>query len=64
MSIQPYRYAIYFCPKPEAALGRFGSRWLESAEVAMSMALAKDDYLNLTQSPRRYGFHGTLKPPF
>lgn len=64
MSTQSYRYAIYFCPKPQTTLGRFGYRWLESAEIATSMGLAEDDYLNLTQSPRRYGFHGTLKPPF
>ena len=50
---QPYRYAIYFCPRPESQLGRFGADWL-----------ANDQYHSVTQTPRRYGFHGTLKPPF
>lgn len=49
----PHRYAIYFCPQPETALGRFGSEWMND-----------DDYSAITQTPRRYGFHGTLKPPF
>lgn len=50
---QPYRYAIYFCPKPDSPLGRFGSDWL-----------ADDKHLAVTRTPRRYGFHATLKPPF
>lgn len=50
---QPYRYAIYFCPRPDSTLGRFGADWL-----------ADDEYTSITEAPRRYGFHGTLKPPF
>lgn len=50
---QPPRYAIYFCPRPGSPLGRFGSDWLSD-----------DSFYPITQSPRRYGFHGTLKPPF
>lgn len=50
---QPYRYAIYFCPRPDSPLGRFGADWLTEVE-----------YHSLTRTPRRYGFHGTLKPPF
>jgi len=50
---QPYRYAIYFCPRTDSQLGRFGADWL-----------AMDEFHSVTQTPRRYGFHGTLKPPF
>lgn len=64
MTLPPYRYAIYFCPKPESALGRFGLRWLASGEIATSIGLNDEEYLGLAGPPRRYGFHGTLKPPF
>lgn len=61
---RPYRYAIYFCPQPGSALGRFGADWLGNYKMATAMALSDDVYLAVTKSPRRYGFHGTLKAPF
>ena len=64
MTLPPYRYAIYFCPKPDSTLGQFGTRWLDSPEVATSIGLNDEEYLELAGPPRRYGFHGTLKPPF
>lgn len=45
------RYAVYFSPKPETALAEFGDNWLKSAPDG------------LVESPRRYGFHATLKAP-
>jgi putative phosphonate metabolism protein len=64
------RYAIYFAPPPEAALWRFGSQVIgydaeTGAEIAGPDGLAlPPDWPALTEEPRRYGFHATLKAPF
>ena len=63
------RYAIYYAP-PAGPLAEFGARWLgwdpvtgrtcAYPEVAgLPCAVAE-----LTATPHKYGFHGTLKPPF
>jgi putative phosphonate metabolism protein len=62
------RYAIYFVPPAESALYRLGSSLLgydcyRGKEVARPRGLP-DDWATLTEAPRRYGFHGTLKAPF
>jgi len=65
------RYAIYFCPSPSAPLYGQGSRWL-GRDAATGADLDPDlpdhiqheEWLRATESPRRYGFHATLKPPF
>jgi hypothetical protein len=48
-----------------------GSHWLgrdaitgESLDPALSNGLSSDLWREATESPRRYGFHATLKPPF
>lgn len=65
------RYAIYFAPAAGSDLARFGDRWLgRNAETGASLeqpALSGFDAAllhELTEAPRQYGFHGTLKPPF
>lgn len=65
------RYAIYFAPATGSDLARFGDRWLgRSAETGEAVPQPKLDGLDadrlraLTEAPRHYGFHGTLKPPF
>lgn len=63
------RYALYFTPPP-GALARFGAAWLgwdadtgteppppEVADLPRPRA-------DLTEGPRKYGLHATLKPPF
>ncbi len=50
------RYAIYFAPPAASPLGRFGRAWLDAGMPAR--------LVEITSSPRHYGFHGTLKPPF
>jgi hypothetical protein len=60
------RYAIYFAPQ-EAPLARFGAAWLgwdlaAAARVAHPPAVGVD-VAGVTETPRRYGFHATLKPP-
>lgn len=66
------RYAIYFSPRPGTALHERGSRWLGRDAVdgrALAPPIWNGDPLGesweaATESPRRYGFHATLKPPF
>ncbi len=60
------RYAIYHLPA--ASLGDFGAGWL-GWDARRGRALARPDGLPadagaLTEMPRRYGFHATLKAPF
>lgn len=64
------RFAIYYTPPP-GPLARFGEEWLgwDMAEGRSpagrpdvpGLPVALD---TLTETPRRYGFHATIKPPF
>jgi putative phosphonate metabolism protein len=65
------RYAIYFAPAAGSDLARFGDRWLgRSVETGAPLeqpslsGLEAARLRELTEAPRQYGFHGTLKPPF
>lgn len=59
------RFAVYHLP--DGALGDFGASWL-GWDVRAGAAVAHPDDLSdaaeVTQTPRRYGFHATLKAPF
>ncbi|SET88957.1 DUF1045 domain-containing protein [Oceanicella actignis] len=63
------RYAIYYAP-PEGALADFGACWLGWDPV--SGQRREHPAINglprpvaaLTKTPRKYGLHATLKPPF
>lgn len=61
------RYAVYYLPPAGSALAAFGASWL-GWDVAAGTAVAHPTGLlnvaNITATPRVYGFHGTLKPPF
>ncbi|MBE3637507.1 DUF1045 domain-containing protein [Mangrovicoccus algicola] len=63
------RYAVYYLP-PEGALAEFGASWLgwdaaEGRAVPHPADLDPGlDIAALTATPRRYGFHATIKPPF
>lgn len=61
------RYAIYFAPEP-GPLADFGASWLgwdpESGLPVTHPKIADLDVAALTQTPRKYGLHGTIKPPF
>ncbi|MFC2968575.1 DUF1045 domain-containing protein [Acidimangrovimonas pyrenivorans] len=63
------RYAIYYAPPP-GQLADFGAGWLgwdpvEGAEVAHpELPGLPRPISELTATPRKYGFHGTIKPPF
>ncbi len=64
------RFAVYYAPSRESAWWQAGSAWLgrdaESGEPCVSPqpeALARP-LADLTEAPRRYGWHGTLVAPF
>ncbi len=67
--MQFQRYAIYYTPKP-SPLAEFGAAWL-----GWDMAAGKTcphlmlnglpiSVNEITATPRKYGMHGTIKPPF
>ena len=62
------RYAIFAVP--EGAFFRAGSDWLGwDSEMGAEVAHPDVDGLpgsvaEITATPRKYGFHGTIKPPF
>lgn len=65
------RYAIYYLPPDECAFAHAGHRWLgrdaasgELLEQPPCPGLTPGRLAQLTATARRYGFHGTLKPPF
>lgn len=61
------RYAVYFTPRPETPLCRFGASILGYDAYTgsrVSRAGVDEGIEALTAEPRRYGFHATLKPPF
>jgi putative phosphonate metabolism protein len=63
------RYAVYFTPEP-GPLADFGAAWLgwdSATGSARTHPPVKDlpaPVADLTARPRKYGFHGTIKPPF
>ncbi len=60
------RHAIYYAPAPGSQLHRLGSEWLgRDAFTGQFMKQpALEGLREATASPRRYGLHATLKPPF
>ena len=65
------RYAVYYAPADADALAQFGHAWLgrdeNGREIASALAgagVTDAAYRAAIRSPRRYGFHATLKPPF
>lgn len=64
------RYAIFYAPVRGSTLDRFGASWLGwDADAGIEVprpdiaGLRRDEIVDVTATPRRYGFHGTLKPP-
>ncbi|WP_050423116.1 DUF1045 domain-containing protein [Bradyrhizobium tropiciagri] len=61
------RYAIYYAPSPDSALHRFGSALLGYDAVDGDDLPFPDgvtpDWREVTEDPRKYGFHATLKAP-
>lgn len=66
-----YRYAVYFAPSPGGLGWLAGSHWLGRCAAQLQPlpqpridGVPPQDLHRLTASPRRYGWHATLKPPF
>ncbi|MFN4164290.1 MAG: DUF1045 domain-containing protein [Ferrovibrio sp.] len=65
------RFALYAAPPADHPLHDFAARWLgwdpesgESPAAQPAAGLSAVRISEITAEPRRYGFHGTLKPPF
>jgi putative phosphonate metabolism protein len=63
------RYAVYYTP-PEGAFSEFGAAWL-GWDATRGTAVAHPEVAGLpapvaeiTETPRKYGLHATMKPPF
>ena len=68
---KPYRYAIYFAGEPKSELWTLGSEWLGRCSMGAEIQsfesvnpINRDWRWKMTQHPRRYGWHATLKAPF
>lgn len=63
------RYAIYFTPSP-GDFATMGANWLGWDSATGTQAKHPQveglpaPVADLTKRPRKYGFHGTIKPPF
>lgn len=55
------RYGVYFTPRP-GAFAEAGAAWL-GWDIATGTPVGTPDD-SVTKRPRKYGFHGTIKPPF
>jgi putative phosphonate metabolism protein len=64
------RYSVFYAPPSGSELAAFGASWLgwdagqgttmtHPVETCGGVCVA-----DITATPRKYGFHGTLKPPF
>lgn len=59
------RYAIYFCPVSDTALGRLGRDWLAASTDAPELPGISMERRNaLLLKVRRYGWHATIRAPF
>ena len=64
------RYAIYYASAPESELNRFGAHLLgydahsgDDLPFPDGVTQTAPDWRDLSQDPRKYGFHATLKAP-
>lgn len=65
------RFGVYYAPSTNSNLWKMGCQWLGRDCAKGSVldhpklhALSSKELHAVTKSPRRYGFHATLKPPF
>lgn len=61
------RYAVFYTPPP-GNFADFGAAWLGWDSTRRTEATHPDiagfDVATITETPRKYGLHGTIKPPF
>ena len=65
------RFAVYVAPPPDEPLAGLAASWLgrdawtgHAVERPAAVSPGPAVVARLTAEPRRYGFHGTMKPPF
>ncbi|MFD0911779.1 DUF1045 domain-containing protein [Ruegeria arenilitoris] len=62
------RYAIYFVPPAQSDWSRFATAWLgwdiDAGRTVDHPTIDGLDVASVTQVPRKYGLHATMKPPF
>ncbi|NOD89714.1 MULTISPECIES: DUF1045 domain-containing protein [unclassified Ruegeria] len=62
------RYAIYFAPPAKAEWTKFATSWLgwdmETGSLVAHPVVGDIDVAAVTEVPRKYGLHATMKPPF
>lgn len=58
------RYAIYYTPGADHPISRAAATWFGRDVFTGAQSSVDHDFSDLIGSPRRYGFHGTLKAPF
>ena len=63
------RFAVYYTP-PDGPMARFGAHWL-GWDIAAGRTVERPEpprlpapLADITATPRKYGFHATIKPPF
>lgn len=61
--MENHRYAIYYAPPKGGALAAFGASWL-GRDAESGRDIPPEGPEGWISTPRKYGFHGTLKPPF
>lgn len=66
-----HRYAVYFAPNVEQQWWAQGSLWLGRCALSQQLnpqpsvsGVSAQRFAELTEHPRRYGFHATLRAPF
>jgi len=66
-----YRYAVYFVPNVEQHWWAHASQWLGRCAVSQQfnaqpliIEVSAKRFAELTEHPRRYGFHATMRAPF
>ena len=55
-----HRYGVFYTPS--GAFAKAGAQWL-GWDLDTGQPVGKPD-LSITKRPQKYGFHGTIKPPF
>ncbi|WP_419738963.1 DUF1045 domain-containing protein [Ruegeria sp.] len=62
------RYAIYYAPPADAEWTQFATSWLgwdmETGVPVAHPTVDSIDVASVTEVPRKYGLHATMKPPF
>ena len=70
-TLRAYRYAVYFVPNVEQHFWAKASHWLGRCAVSQQFIaqpsiaeVSAKRFAELTEHPRRYGFHATMRAPF